>query len=148
MKHLTYGLVVTILAMGGLGLSAHAQSEMPAPGSVERASFALAVVEREPSEPLRDLSNDQRQIYFFSELRDLEGTWVVHRWEWNGRVMAEVPFEINGPRWRVFSSKQLEPTWLGDWTVSVVTDSGEVLTQESFSYTESAAPPAAPASAN
>ena len=151
MRHLVQILAVTILGIGGLSPGAHTQEAAEVSGSkpageVARAQFALAVVDREPSEAIQDLSNDNRQIYFWSDLRDLTGTQVLHRWEWNGQVLAEIPFEVAGPRWRVFSSKRLDANWLGEWTVSVVTSTGEVLAQESFAYTAAAsAPPAAPA---
>ncbi len=151
MQRFTQILAVTILGIGGLTLDARAQNEAVAleakpSAEVASAQFTLAVVEREPTGAIQELSNDHRQIYFWSDLRDLTGTQVLHRWEWNGQVLAEVPFEVSGPRWRVFSSKQLDANWLGDWTVSVVTSTGEVLAQESFAYTAAEpAPPAAPA---
>jgi len=50
--------------------------------------------------------------------------------------MAEVPFDVRGRRWRVWSSKKLQPDWIGNWTVSVVKQDGEVLAAESFTYQE------------
>jgi hypothetical protein len=103
-------------------------------GEVARAVLTTAVVEREPGEPVSTLSNDHDRIYFFTELNGLEGATVTHRWEWNGQVMAAVPFEVGGPRWRVYSSKNLEPVWLGEWTVSVIDASGQVLASGRFTY--------------
>jgi len=48
--------------------------------------------------------------------------------------MAEIPFEVKGQRWRVWSSKNLQPGWLGEWTVSVVRSNGEVVASENFTY--------------
>ena len=153
MRRLTQILVLTILWSGGLSLGARTEDEAvvsdPAPSAeVARAQFTLAVVEREPAEAIQQLSNDHRQIYFWTELRNLAGTQVLHRWEWHGQVLAEVPFEVAGPRWRVFSSKQLETNWLGGLTVSGGTNTGGGGAQESFAYTAAeAAPPAGPAPA-
>jgi hypothetical protein len=86
-------------------------------------------------------------VFFFTELRDFEGMTVTHRWEWNGSVMAEVPFEVGGPRWRVYSQKSLQPGWVGTWTVTVLGPTGGVLETRSFEYqsaAEESAPPAAP----
>ena len=49
--------------------------------------------------------------------------------------MAHVPFEVRGPRWRVWSSKKLIPDLIGDWTVEIVTAEGEVIAAETFTYT-------------
>jgi hypothetical protein len=42
---------------------------------------------------------------------------------------------VKGPRWRVWSSKSLNPDWLGQWRVTVVDDTGAVLVQRDFNYT-------------
>jgi hypothetical protein len=48
--------------------------------------------------------------------------------------MAEVEFAVNGPRWRVWSSKNLWPTWLGKWTVEVLNSEDEVFFKKEFNY--------------
>jgi len=113
-----------------------AEPATPAPptGRVARARFALEVTEREPSDTVRRLSNDHDQIAFFTELQGFQGQELVHRWEFGGQLMAEVPFGVGGPRWRVHSSKNLDPARLGTWTVSVVDASGNVVEQQSFDY--------------
>lgn len=118
-------------------------------GSVARAAFTTGIADHEPVDHVTRVTNDVREVDFFTDLRDLEGHTVVHRWLYHGKVMAEVPFEVKGPRWRVHSSKRLDPSWTGDWTVSVVAD-GKELSSESFTYTEAAqaaAPPTEPAPA-
>jgi len=49
--------------------------------------------------------------------------------------MADIPFDIGGDRWRVWSSKRLLPGFEGTWTVQVVKD-GKVLTSRSFQYVD------------
>jgi hypothetical protein len=115
-------------------VAAEEAASAPSEGSVPRGIFTLAVVDREPQGEVSRLTNDQQQILYFSEVLDLAGTTVTHRWQRDGETLAEVPFEVRGPRWRVFSSKTLDPGWLGEWTVSVVDDSGRVLRQDRFEY--------------
>jgi hypothetical protein len=38
----------------------------------------------------------------------------------------------------VHSSKNLEPSWVGEWTVKVMDESGEMLHSQSFSYDSTA----------
>ena len=64
----------------------------------------------------------------------MAGETVTHRWEYNGQVMAEVDFQIGGPRWRVYSSKTMMHDWVGDWKVSVVDEDGSPLSVNTFSY--------------
>jgi hypothetical protein len=131
---------------------ASSDAPMEAPedaGRVARAQFSTAIESREPTDSLETLENDVNRVYFFTELVDLTGRTVTHRWEKDGVPMAEVEFQVGGPRWRVHSSKSLEPAWVGTWTVTVVDDSGRVLASETLHYTAAAEPaePAEPAEA-
>ncbi len=104
--------------------------------SVSRATFTTGVSEYEPTDSVTELTSDHVIVYFFSELNDLAGQTVVHRWEYNGELMSEVPLAVAGPRWRTYSSKNLEPMWVGEWTVSVVDEAGNVLAKRNLAYTE------------
>jgi hypothetical protein len=116
------------------------EAELAAPAVPSAlAQFTTAVEDREPIDQVTFVSNDVRKIFFFSDLRGLQGHRVTHRWIHEGEVIAEVIFEVRGPRWRVWSSKDLRPDWLGDWTVEIVTDEGEVIAAETFTYSAPAA---------
>ncbi len=127
-------------------------------GYVESSTFTTGIADRAPQDTINTLGNDQRKIFYFTDVRDMTGQTLTHRWEFNGQIMAEVHFEIGGPRWRVYSSKTLEPAWLGDWTASAVDSDGLTLSSNTFSYTpakpapqamapkETVPPPASPAS--
>lgn len=130
---------------------ARATEEPPAPLAAEprvaRAVITNAIEDREPVDDLSEFRNDQPIIYFFTELQNLEGATVTHRWELDGKLMAEVPFRVGSPRWRVWSSKNLDPESTGNWQVTVVSSNGEVLEAKQFDYlpVEAPAAPAAPA---
>lgn len=111
-------------------------NEPAAEGRVARAILTSAIVDREPVDNLTTVANDIQRLFFFSDLRGLAGEIVTHRWEYQGRVMAEVTFKVGeGARWRVYSSKNLLPEWTGQWTVVVSNASGQPLTTSSFEYT-------------
>ena len=103
-------------------------------GSVIRSAFTRDIDEREPMENLESLTNDNGQVKFFTELRDMSGQTATHRWEYAGNVVAEIEFNVKGPRWRVWSSKTFVPAWTGDWKVSVVNGAGEVISEKMLSY--------------
>ena len=111
-------------------------------GSVVRSAFTRDIDEREPTENLQSLTNDHGQVKFFTELRDMSGQTAIHRWEYQGKVVAEVAFNVKGPRWRVWSSKSFVPQWTGDWKVSVINAAGEVISENNLSYEVAAAPAA------
>jgi len=103
-------------------------------GSVVRSAFTRDIDDREPTEDLQNLTNENGQVKFFTELRDMSGQTAVHRWEYDGKVVAEVKFDVKGPRWRVWSSKSFVPQWTGDWKVSVINGAGEVISEKNLSY--------------
>jgi len=117
-----------------------ATEEPLANGHVARAGFTTGVVDREPKDEVTRLENDSIQILFFTELRGLQGQTVTHLWERDGEIMAEVPFSVGAPRWRVHSSKKLDPEWTGAWSVKVIDAEGQVIHVESFDYVAAATP--------
>ena len=98
------------------------------------AQFTTGIEDREPVDQITFVPNDVRKIFFFSDLRGLAGQTVRHRWIYDGRTMAEVRFDVRGPRWRIWSSKELMPDWIGNWTVEIVTADDEVIATETFTY--------------
>ena len=118
-------------------------AKTPAPtGTIARSAFTTDIENREPMNTVTKLDTDQHKIYYFTELKGMEGQQVTHRWEHDGKVMAEVPFQVGGPRWRVYSSKQLENDWTGEWKVSVVDGNGSTLGVNTFTYVSAPAQPA------
>jgi len=109
--------------------------------AVARGTFATAVDQREPVDSITSLESDQSRVYYFTELVGINGRRVTHRWEYQGEVVAEVPIEIGAARWRAYSSKNLLASQLGEWTVSVVDESGHVVHTNSFVYEEAAPAP-------
>ncbi len=65
---------------------------------------------------------------------DHEGGNVTHQWVYGGKVMFEKTFEVRGPRWRVWTSKTLLPSWTGLWSVNVLDQDRKVLATKSFDY--------------
>ncbi len=103
-------------------------------GSVARSAFTLAVVNREPTAKITQLSNNQHHIHYFSELKGMTGQTVSHRWIYNGQTMAELKFNVGAPRWRVWSSKTLLSDWTGEWSVAVIDEMGQEVFRDSFEY--------------
>lgn len=101
---------------------------------VARPTFTSDVVDREPVDNLEHLPLEADRVFFFTELRNMDGQTAIHRWEYGGDIIADVEFDVGGPRWRVWSSKSLQPQWAGTWTVSVMNTAGDVLGRASIEY--------------
>ena len=107
--------------------------------NIARSAFTNGVENREPVDKVGQLTNDKEKIYFFTEIKGMAGHTVTHRWEHAGDVKAEVSFNVGSDRWRVWSSKKLQPDWVGEWIVTVIDDTGKTLTEESMAYIPMAA---------
>jgi hypothetical protein len=104
--------------------------------TIARAQFTTAVVDHEPTDNITTLTNDHFIVYFFTEIVGAQGETYTHRWEYEGQQMAEVTFNVGGPRWRVYSSKNLKPEWTGTWTVTVLDSAGNPVKVSSFDLVE------------
>ena len=102
--------------------------------NISEAVFALDVEDRVPFNIIEEADNSLGKIYFFTNIRNLTGEYITHRWIYGDKVMADVRFEIRGPRWRVWSSKNLWHTWIGEWRVQVLLDDASVLFEKTFNY--------------
>ena len=105
-------------------------------GKVSRAMFTTEIENREPVNRVLLLENKYKQVYFFTDLRHLEGQDIIHRWEHEGHVIAEKVFSVKGPRWRVYSTQELDSSMLGRWTVVVSDKDGCPLKAVVFQYIE------------
>lgn len=94
-------------------------------GGGNRVAFTTAIVNKEPANSLNEVDRSQQQLYFFSELRNLSGKRVIHRWKYRGNVVHELGFNVGAARWRVWSQKTIT-AYEGPVTVEIVVD-GNVL---------------------
>lgn len=104
----------------------------PAKQGVTRAVITSGIKDREPVDDLTTVGSDVPQVYLFTELRDMQGEHITHRWQHEGKVVSEVGFDVKGQRWRVWSNKTLPAGTSGAWKVDVVNSAGEVLTSREF----------------
>lgn len=92
--------------------------------NVARAIFTTEIIEREPVDQVLVLYNTAKRISFFTDLRHFEGQTIVHKWIYNNKTESVVKFKVAGPRWRVFSRLDIDPSQLGKWSVVVQNGSG------------------------
>ncbi len=132
-------------AILGMSLSAQATDEQAPsgvsakaavliPGVVTRSQFTHDIKDLEPVDTVSVLTSDQARIVYFTEIRGMAGQTVTHRWEYNGKIILEVPIKVGTSHWRAYSTKTLFPYWIGEWKVSVVDAAGGTLSVNTFTY--------------
>ena len=124
--------------VGAIEAEKNPESEMTgfSRGTVARSIFTTLIDNREPVDKVKQVPEKINDVFYFTELRDMSGQTAKHRWEFKGKVIAEVKFNVRGPRWRVWSKKSFTPGWSGDWKVSVVNGANEVISEEVIAFTE------------
>lgn len=100
------------------------ESPVPDDAYVARAQFTTGIVDREPVDQVVSLEFYEGDVFFFTDLRHLQGRKVTHRWEFEGQLIGQVTFDVGGPRWRVYSKRTLDSSLEGKWTVLVLDESG------------------------
>lgn len=103
-------------------------------GSVDRAQFTTGIQDREPVDHVETLSMDHDQVKYFTDLKDLQGHTVTHQWVHDDEIMFEKSFDVGGNRWRVWTSKSLQPGWSGLWIVNTLDGERNKLLTQSFLY--------------
>ena len=121
--------VMTYIFSGFIFISFSALS-----AGITRSVFTTEIKNKEPVSEFKHISVDVTRVYFFTELSGLNGHTITHRWEYNGKVMAEIHFQVSADRWRTWSSKNLLASWVGKWQVSVLDEGGNILERNEFEY--------------
>lgn len=106
---------------------------------ISQAVFAASVVDRQPQQIITEADDSLGKIYFFTNIRNLVGDRITHRWLYKDNIKAEISFDIKGKRWRVWSSKNIWHTWTGEWTVEVVDQLDNVLLTKTINFEKSTA---------
>ncbi|MGH8626991.1 MAG: DUF2914 domain-containing protein [Gammaproteobacteria bacterium] len=105
---------------------------------IARALFTNAIRGGEPTDAEGPVIFSQggtgKSLYFFTELRGLQGERVTHRWEYQGKPVLSIPFKIGSNRWRVYSNKRLPANMTGNWRVVIADSSGAVIAAKEFRY--------------
>ena len=104
--------------------------------NVARALFTTGIVDREPVDQVLILNNKQNNVFFFTDLRHFDGKTIIHKWIYNDKVESVVEFKVKGPRWRIFSKKEVKPQQLGKWTVIIQDESGRAVKASVFRFVD------------
>lgn len=131
-KYLAWMSVALLLCATVLARPATAQDQ--ARGSVENATFTSNVADGAPVDFRQAFDTNTRIVYYYTEILDLQGQTVIHRWKREGKLMQEVPIRVQRPRQAVWSKSTMQPDWTGNWTVEVVTARGVVIETDNFAY--------------
>lgn len=115
---------------------------LPAPqmqARVRRAVLANRIINKEPldeiKQPLSISPTTPITVYYFNELRGMNGVMVYHEWLHDGVSVTKEPLLVGAERWRVSSHKTLDSQSGGSWMVKLIDNHGNVLDEKKFTAT-------------
>lgn len=123
-----------------------AQPTSPAPlpddaARVRRALLTTRVIGKEPgpqiSQPLTIKPGQLVTVYYFTELRGMNGKTLYHEWLHNGLQVAKEPLLVEAERWRVTTHRTLEFPSAGQWAVRLTDRQGMLLDEKYFTVNAS-----------
>lgn len=113
------------------------QPKAASSNNVARAVLTSGISKREPIDKLGTQVNaddERKNLFFFTEIVDLKGTTVTHRWKREGKTVANMKFRVGSDRYRVYSNKSIAPADTGEWQVEVIDAQGKTLQVANFRY--------------
>jgi Protein of unknown function (DUF2914) len=103
---------------------------------VSRSQLTTDIEKNEPVDnlklPLKIGKKETLWIYYFVELKGMEGKTVYHEWWLNGNLVSRKKVNISDDPWRTASKQLITYTSNNDWIVRVVDESRNTLTEKSF----------------
>jgi Protein of unknown function (DUF2914) len=103
---------------------------------VARAQLTRDIEKNEPVDnlklPLKIGKKETLWIYYFVELKNMQGKTVFHEWWLNGNLVSRKKVNISDDPWRTASKQIITYTNNNDWIVRVVDESRNILTEKSF----------------
>lgn len=103
-------------------------------GAAARAIFTTEISNKEPVNDLNSVAVTSRTVSFFTELVNLNGKVVTHRWSVSGNVVYTKDFRVGADRWRVWTTKTITPFVNGMVVVQILVD-GQAISQETIRVT-------------
>ena len=106
---------------------------------VVRAQLSHDIKAREPVDSIDSvqlLPGKSMPIYFYLQLKDMQGKKVSIFWYHNDKLDSQLPLEIRNDNWRTNASKHLDHQRLGAWRVELVDGAGNLLAKRSFTVTK------------
>lgn len=103
-------------------------------GEVTRALFTSKLKKNEPGNEVLILENNNQNLYFFSEVKNMHGKTIFHRWEHRGDKVFEQKFKVSMKSEKLISRHKLDPAKTGEWMVIITDDRGWPIKATMFKY--------------
>jgi hypothetical protein len=107
----------------------------PVNNNVVRALVTGQMNNKEPGTAINRLvifDKTPTSIYYFNELKQMNGQKVYHEWLKNNKLISRHELIVAADNWRTSSHKLLSASGEGQWMVRVIDQTGHVLHENKF----------------
>src|SRR5262249_52063891 len=73
--------------------------------AVTRAVISTSIMNNEPTDSLSQVPSTTSKVFFFTQIKGMEGKTVTHRWMKDGSKVADVKISIESKNFRCHSSR-------------------------------------------
>lgn len=132
MKH----LIIVLISIALFGV---VRAQDMATLTVDEQTICTAIVDRMPDGADSSFASDVGKLYCFTKISGAaDTTSISHVWYLNDEEKAKIELSVKGKSWRTWSSKNIDPSWIGNWKVEVVAANGDILSTKTFVITKPA----------
>jgi hypothetical protein len=150
MKHVLFGVLLTTLgasvAISQVDTTGTRRPSYPdsIPGSgspsavggisqnaVSRAVITTGIVDHEPTDSISQVPSTTSKVFFFTQIKGMEGKTITHRWMKDGNRVADIRISIASDNFRCHSSRVVSGK-TGYWTAQVLDNDGKKLKEVAF----------------
>ena len=104
---------------------------------VIRASLSEAPHRRGPGKvvktPVIIEPGQTRELFYFSEIKNMEGKVLFHHWLKNGKLTYKKRFTVKEDKSKLISSRKLNDKDTGEWRTMLIDNNGKTLGEVKFS---------------
>lgn len=103
---------------------------------ISRAAIAYSLKQKEPEDivtgPIKTDKAKAVGVYFFTEINNMKGDILFHKWYLNNKKVFSRRLNILGNHWRASTSKLITYSQKGEWHVTLVNQNQQVLAEIRF----------------
>lgn len=116
--------------------SGHPPAALVKDARVTRTMLVKGINNKEPfgewNLPIKAEKDSAKGVFFFTEIKNMKGRVLYHRWYRDGKLIFKRKINILGKRWRVATSKTIPYSGKGRWEARLTDGSGNILSAITF----------------
>ena len=104
-----------------------------APASAVTVEIVIGknVADRMPTDTASAFPADVGSLVCWTKVTGAAGQKITHTWT-HGPHTDVITLSVGGSPWRTYSRRTMDPSWTGEWTVTVKDEAGNVIGTKTF----------------